>query len=88
MTAPIRYSPPQPTGHPPKFLVTDPETPQERRFPKTINGSRKRRIAAGAGLAVQDVNRLLKNFARTQKLMKKLGKKGRRGNPLANIPGF
>jgi signal recognition particle subunit SRP54 len=63
-------------------------TMRERVRPKIINGSRRRRIAAGSGTAVQDVNRLLKNFARTQKLMKKLGKKGRRGNPWANIPGF
>ena len=61
---------------------------KERLRPKIINGSRRRRIAVGSGTAVQDVNRLLKNFARTQKLMKKLGKKGRRGNPWAKIPGL
>jgi signal recognition particle subunit SRP54 len=49
-------------------------TPGERRFPKTINGSRKRRIAAGAGLAVQDVNRLLKQHTQMQKMMKRFGK--------------
>ncbi len=53
-------------------------TPRERRFPKTINGSRKRRIAAGAGLAVPDVNRLLKQHAQMQKMMKKLSKGGLR----------
>lgn len=63
-------------------------TIRERVSPKIINGSRRRRIADGSGTAVQDVNRLLKNFARTQKLMKKLGKKGPRGNPWAKIPGF
>ena len=37
-------------------------TPHERRFPKVINGSRKKRIAAGSGTQIQDVNRLLKQF--------------------------
>jgi signal recognition particle subunit SRP54 len=41
-----------------------------------IDGSRKRRIAAGAGVQVQDVNRLLKQFTQMQKMMKKLGKGG------------
>ena len=45
-------------------------TPSERGFPKSINGSRKRRIAAGTGLAVQDVNRLLKQYMQMQKLIK------------------
>jgi signal recognition particle subunit SRP54 len=63
-------------------------TMQERLRPRIVNGSRRRRIAAGSGTAIQDVNRLLKNFARTQKMMKKLGKKGRRGSPWANIPGL
>ena len=51
-------------------------TPQERRFPKTINGSRKRRIAAGAGLQVQDVNRLLKQHLSMEKMMKRFSKGG------------
>lgn len=51
-------------------------TPQERRFPKLINGSRRRRIAAGAGLQVQDVNRLMKQFTQMQKMMKKMSKGG------------
>jgi len=51
-------------------------TPQERRFPKMINGSRKKRIAAGAGLAVPDVNRLLKQHLQMQKMMKKASKGG------------
>ncbi len=53
-------------------------TPGERRFPKTINGSRKKRIAAGAGLQIQDVNRLLKQHLQMQKAMKKMGKGGMR----------
>jgi signal recognition particle subunit SRP54 len=45
-------------------------TPAERRDPKTINGSRKRRIATGSGTRPQDVNVLLKQFSETQKMMK------------------
>ena len=51
-------------------------TPGERRFPAVINGSRKKRIASGSGTQIQDVNRLLKQFSRMQKMMKKLSKKG------------
>ncbi len=47
-------------------------TPQERRFPDTINGSRKRRIAGGSGTQIQDINRLLKQFKQSQKMMKKM----------------
>jgi signal recognition particle subunit SRP54 len=48
----------------------------ERRYPKTIDGSRRRRIAAGSGTHVADVNRLLKNFLQMQKMMKGMGKGG------------
>jgi signal recognition particle subunit SRP54 len=51
-------------------------TPGERRFPKTIDGSRRRRIATGSGTQVADVNRLLKNFLQMQKMMKGMGKGG------------
>jgi signal recognition particle subunit SRP54 len=51
-------------------------TPAERRRPDLINGSRKRRIAAGSGVQIQDVNRLLKQFAETQKMMRKLSQPG------------
>ncbi|MDO8706304.1 MAG: signal recognition particle protein [Sulfuricaulis sp.] len=51
-------------------------TPHERRFPDTIRGSRKRRIAAGSGTQVQDVNRLLKQFDQMQQMMKRMGKGG------------
>ncbi len=47
-------------------------TPGERRHPELIKGSRKRRIAAGSGTQVQDVNRLLKQFKQMQKMMKKM----------------
>jgi len=51
-------------------------TPQERRKPDIIKGSRKRRIAVGSGVQVQDVNRLLKQFTQMQKMMKKMKKGG------------
>ena len=54
-------------------------TPDERRNPKIIGGSRKRRIASGSGTRPQDVNRLLKQFADAQKMMKTLA--GGRGMP-------
>ena len=47
-------------------------TPQERRVPDIIKGSRKRRIATGSGTQIQDVNRLLKQFDQAQKMMKKM----------------
>jgi signal recognition particle subunit SRP54 len=49
-------------------------TPRERRYPKLIDGSRRRRIATGSGTHVADVNRLLKNFMQMQKVMKGMGK--------------
>jgi signal recognition particle subunit SRP54 len=54
-------------------------TPEERRAPKIIGGSRKRRIAAGSGTSPQDVNRVLKQFAETQRMMKTLA--GGKGMP-------
>jgi signal recognition particle subunit SRP54 len=54
-------------------------TPEERRTPKIIGGRRKRRIAAGSGTTPQDVNRVLKQFAETQKMMKTLA--GGKGMP-------
>lgn len=51
-------------------------TPKERAFPQAIRGSQKRRIAGGSGTQIQDVNRLLKQFAQMQKMMKKMTKKG------------
>ncbi|MCX7814240.1 MAG: signal recognition particle protein [Tepidimonas ignava] len=47
-------------------------TPEERRHPEIIKASRKRRIAAGAGVQVQEVNRLLKEFEQMQAMMKKM----------------
>lgn len=51
-------------------------TKKERRFPDNIKNSHKRRIAAGSGTTIQDVNQLLKQFDQMQKMMKKMSKKG------------
>ncbi|MCC6302316.1 MAG: signal recognition particle protein, partial [Gammaproteobacteria bacterium] len=51
-------------------------TPQERRFPAILKASRKRRIATGAGVQVQDINRLLKQFEQMQRVMKQMSKGG------------
>ncbi|MGO3345373.1 MAG: signal recognition particle protein [Marinomonas sp.] len=51
-------------------------TPAERRNPDVINGSRKKRISTGAGLQIQDLNRLLKQHKQMQKMMKKMSAKG------------
>ena len=56
--------------------LIDSMTPKERRHPAIIDGSRKRRIAQGAGLQIQEVNRLLKQHAQMQKMMKKFSKGG------------
>lgn len=60
-------------------------TLKERRNPKLIKASRKRRIAAGSGTSVQDVNLLLKQFREMQRMMKQL--KSGRGRGLANLLG-
>jgi signal recognition particle subunit SRP54 len=62
-------------------------TPAERRHPEIINGSRRHRIAHGSGTSVQDVNRLLKQFAELRRMMKQL--KGLEGKmPRMKLPGF
>ena len=62
-------------------------TPGERRFPAVINGSRKKRIASGSGTQIQDINRLLKQFNRMQKMMKKLTRKGGMENMVRAMGG-
>jgi signal recognition particle subunit SRP54 len=54
-------------------------TLKERREPEILNASRRRRIAAGAGMEVQDVNRLIKQYRETQKMMKMIQKSGGKG---------
>ena len=63
-------------------------TPAERNHPETINGSRRQRIARGSGTSVQDVNRLLKQFAQLRKMMRQLkGMEGKLGK-LKGLPNF
>jgi signal recognition particle subunit SRP54 len=67
-------------------------TPGERRDPSILNGSRKRRVARGSGTSVQDVNRLLKQFDDTKRMMRQLESAGRRmrkggGFPFPGGPG-
>jgi signal recognition particle subunit SRP54 len=62
-------------------------TPTERHNPKTINGSRKRRIAAGSGTRPQDVNAVLKQFSEAQKMMKMIAG-GKSPIPGLNLPGL
>lgn len=54
-------------------------TPEERAKPRIINGKRRKRIAAGSGTSVQQVNRLIKQFSEMKKMMKKMTGKGGRG---------
>src|SRR6266540_190093 len=62
-------------------------TPDERHHAEIINGSRRQRIARGSGTTVQDVNRLLKQYAQLKKMMKQF--KGLEGKlPRMNLPGF
>ena len=61
-------------------------TPQERKQYGIINGSRRKRIAAGSGMRVQDVNSLLKNYTQVMKMMKKFNKGGMRGLGRGMLP--
>ena len=63
-------------------------TPVERRNPKVLNSSRKRRIAGGSGTTVQDVNRLLKQVKQMNLVMKRANKLGEKGLMRAGIPGL
>ena len=67
--------------------IIDSMTPRERRRPETIDASRKRRIASGAGVPLPEVNRLLKQFDQMQKTMKKLAKGGMLKNMMRGMAG-
>src|SRR6201996_9569561 len=67
--------------------IIDSMTPKERRRPDMIDNSRKRRIAAGAGVPLPEVNRLLKQFDQMQKTMKKLAKGGMLRNMMRGMAG-
>ena len=61
-------------------------TPEERQNPKIINGSRRKRIAAGSGSNVQELNKLLKQFEQTSKMMKMMGNKQNMAKMMRNMP--
>jgi len=61
-------------------------TPVERRKHAIINGSRRKRIAKGSGTSIQEVNKLLKNYAQVMKMMKKFNKGGMRGLSRGMLP--
>ncbi len=63
-------------------------TPQERAKPAIINPSRKRRIAAGSGTTVQDVNLLLRQFEQTQKMVKQFSRPGKRRGRFGGFGGM
>jgi len=68
--------------------IIDSMTPQERRFPDLINGSRKRRIAGGSGTQIHEVNRLLKQHKQMQKVMKKVTRKGGMAKMMRGLGGM
>ncbi len=81
-------------GNPQKHLVAiiNSMTPRERRHPAIIKATRKKRIAAGSGTSVQEINRMLKQFTQMQKMMKRMGK-GKRAmqgmmQGLGGMPGM
>jgi signal recognition particle subunit SRP54 len=57
-------------------------TPQERRNHQILNASRRKRIAKGSGTSVAEVNRLIKQFAQTKKMLKHIG-----SGPMPRLPG-
>jgi signal recognition particle subunit SRP54 len=63
-------------------------TSKERRNPKLFNGSRRRRIAAGSGTTVQDVNRVLKQYQEMSRMVKRMGKLGKKGMMRQGLAGL
>ena len=61
-------------------------TPYERENPKTLNGSRRKRIAAGSGTNIQEVNKLIKQFDQTSKMMRMMGDKKKMAQMMRNMP--
>jgi signal recognition particle subunit SRP54 len=62
-------------------------TPQEREEPSLINGSRRKRIADGSGTTIQDVNKLLKQFEETRKVMRMMSNPSKMAGMMRNMPG-
>ena len=63
-------------------------TPYEKQNPKSINGSRRKRIAKGSGNDVAEVNKLIKQFEETAKVMKMMGNKNNMAKMMKNMPGL
>jgi len=61
-------------------------TPHERANPKILNGSRRKRLAAGSGTSIQDVNKLIKQFDQTSKMMRMMGDKKKMAKMMQNMP--
>lgn len=61
-------------------------TEEERKNPSIINGSRRKRIAAGSGTSVQELNKLLKQFSQTSKMMRMMGNKNNMAKMMRNMP--
>ena len=73
----------------PIIAIIDSMTPEERRDPSILNGSRRRRIAKGSGTTVREINELMKQFEQMKKMMKtmsKMSKMGRAMQGLKNLP--
>ena len=73
----------------PIVAIIDSMTPEERKDPSVLNGSRRRRIAKGSGTSVREINELMKQFEQMKKMMKtmsKMGKMGRAMQGLKNLP--
>jgi len=69
------------------MAIVDSMTPRERSYPRILNGSRKKRIARGSGQRVQEINRLLKQFAQMRRMMKSVQAAARSGKP-PKLPFF
>jgi signal recognition particle subunit SRP54 len=65
--------------------IIDSMTPEERRYPQVLNGSRKKRIASGSGTSVVEINRLIKQYQQMRRLLKSV-RKGRGGLDLGRLP--
>jgi len=61
-------------------------TPFERENPKVLNGNRRKRIASGSGTSIQEVNRLIKQFDQTSKMMRMMGDKNKMAKLMKNMP--
>ena len=64
--------------------IIDSMTVEERRYPQILNGSRKKRVAAGSGTSVAEINRLLKQYQQMRRMMK-TARKGMRGLDMSKM---